>query len=223
MRDTIDMAREAGFETMLRKGKILGFDRDGDYTEELKAFEALVRADERKQAIAELAQQPASQEQQPARMDTKGGSDLYAQGWNDALSASQEQHNVKSSAGLIRPGKVDAWVANHYTSQPAPEQEPVAQAWDEGYRAGVDDERTSEANIGIAGFGAKVEPARNNPYRTTPPAQPAVPLTLKRVKEICAECGYDTANVRERADFINGIRQAEAAHGITRTITKEQA
>ena len=49
MRDTIDMAREAGFETMLRKGKILGFDRDGDYTEELKAFEALVRADEREE------------------------------------------------------------------------------------------------------------------------------------------------------------------------------
>jgi hypothetical protein len=47
MRNTIDMAREAGFETMLRKGKILGFDRDGDYTEEIKAFEALVRADER--------------------------------------------------------------------------------------------------------------------------------------------------------------------------------
>ena len=47
--NTIDMAREAGFETMLRKGKILGFDLDGDYTEELKAFEALVRADERAQ------------------------------------------------------------------------------------------------------------------------------------------------------------------------------
>jgi hypothetical protein len=47
MRDTIDMAREAGFETMITKGKIHGFDRDGDYTEELKAFEALVRADER--------------------------------------------------------------------------------------------------------------------------------------------------------------------------------
>lgn len=27
--------------------------------------------------------------------------------------------NVKSSAGLIRPGKVDAWVANHYTTPPA--------------------------------------------------------------------------------------------------------
>jgi hypothetical protein len=54
--------------------------------------------------------------------------------------------------------------------QSAERGEPVAQAWDEGYRAGIDDERTSEANIGIAGFDAKVEPARNNPYRTTPPA-----------------------------------------------------
>ena len=50
MRDTIDMAREAGFETLITKGKIHGFDRDGDYTEELKAFEALVRADEREKA-----------------------------------------------------------------------------------------------------------------------------------------------------------------------------
>jgi len=49
MKTTIDMARAAGVEPILRKGKILGFDRDGDYTEELKAFEALVRADEREQ------------------------------------------------------------------------------------------------------------------------------------------------------------------------------
>jgi len=49
------------------------------------------------------------------------------------------------------------------------EQEPAARAWDEGYRFGVNDERMSEANIGIAGMGMKVEPARNNPYRTTPP------------------------------------------------------
>jgi hypothetical protein len=54
MRDTIELAREAGFETMLRKGKILGFDRDGDYTEELKAFESLVRADEREAIISRL-------------------------------------------------------------------------------------------------------------------------------------------------------------------------
>jgi hypothetical protein len=57
-----------------------------------------------------------------------------------------------------------------YTHPPQrTEQEPVARAWDEGYRFGVNDERMSEANIGIAGMGMKVEPARNNPYRTTPP------------------------------------------------------
>jgi hypothetical protein len=51
---------------------------------------------------------------------------------------------------------------------------------------------------------------------TTPPAQPVpVPLTRERVKEICAEAGYDTANVQARTDFINGIRHGEAAHGIT--------
>jgi hypothetical protein len=48
------MAREAGFETMITKGKIYGFDRDGDYTEELKSFEALVRADEREACLANV-------------------------------------------------------------------------------------------------------------------------------------------------------------------------
>jgi hypothetical protein len=56
MKTTIELAREAGFETMLRKGKILGFDRDGDYTEELKDFEALVRAAER-EACAKACEQ----------------------------------------------------------------------------------------------------------------------------------------------------------------------
>jgi hypothetical protein len=50
----------------------------------------------------------------------------------------------------------------------APEPEPVALAWAEGYKAGIEDERSSEANIGIAGFGAKVEPARQNPYAAPP-------------------------------------------------------
>jgi hypothetical protein len=54
MKTTIELAREAGFETMITKGKIHGFDRDGDYTEELKAFEALVRADERNSWPAEM-------------------------------------------------------------------------------------------------------------------------------------------------------------------------
>lgn len=41
----------------------------------------------------------------------------------------------------------------------------VAAAWQEGYEQGVADERTSEANIGLAGFGGKVNPARTNPYQ----------------------------------------------------------
>lgn len=53
-----------------------------------------------------------------------------------------------------------------------PEHEPVAKAWSEGYRQGIEDERTSEENIGIAGFGAKVEPNRENPY-THPPVPTA--------------------------------------------------
>lgn len=54
----------------------------------------------------------------------------------------------------------------------APPSAPVgvADAWQEGYRQGVLDERTSEDNIGISGFNAKVEPARVNPYLARQPA-----------------------------------------------------
>jgi hypothetical protein len=51
--EIIEMARQAGFETQLRKGKILGFDRDGDYTEELEAFAKLVAAKEREACAKE--------------------------------------------------------------------------------------------------------------------------------------------------------------------------
>lgn len=47
-----------------------------------------------------------------------------------------------------------------------------AQTWDEAYKQGISDERTSEQNIGIAGNPCrespcvcKIEPARINPYR----------------------------------------------------------
>ncbi len=53
------------------------------------------------------------------------------------------------------------------------------------------------------------------PATTPPAAQPAVPLTRERVKEILSEEGYDRANVQARVDFITGFRAAEAAHGIT--------
>lgn len=52
----------------------------------------------------------------------------------------------------------------------------AATAWAEGYASGVIDERTSDANIGIAGFGAKVDPARANPYRFAAPVTAAPTL-----------------------------------------------
>lgn len=42
----------------------------------------------------------------------------------------------------------------------------------------------------------------------------AVPLTRERVKAILTECGYDGASAQHRADFINGLRHGESAHGI---------
>ena len=68
--------------------------------------------------------------------------------------------------------------------------EPVATAWAEGYRAGVEDERTSEDNIGIAGFGMKVEPARENPYRTS---------TAQPLPELIAEFYEVASGMRTRA------------------------
>ena len=53
MRDTIDMAREAGFDTHTSEVAINVF-----FTEELKAFEALVRADERNRLAKECALLP---------------------------------------------------------------------------------------------------------------------------------------------------------------------
>jgi hypothetical protein len=87
-------------------------------------------------------------------------------------------------------------------AQPAPVQEPVA--WMDKYGEIYKD--------------VPEVLSTDTPLYTTPPAaQPApVPLARERVKEICAEAGYDTANVQARADFINGIRHGEAAHGITK-------
>jgi hypothetical protein len=83
--------------------------------------------------------------------------------------------------------------------------EPVALAWAEGYQMGIADERTSEANIGIAGFNAKVEPARENPYVTTPPQRK--PLTDDQIYEMYNE-------PRSDAEMLEFARAIEAAHGI---------
>ena len=48
---------------------------------------------------------------------------------------------------------------------------------------------------------------------TSPPAQPArKPLTRQQVKDLLFEAGY--VGAEESADFINGLRHGEAAHGI---------
>ncbi|NBX51994.1 hypothetical protein EBT25_19165, partial [bacterium] len=68
--------------------------------------------------------------------------------------------------------------------------------WDEGYRFGVNDERMSEANIGIAGMGMKVEPARNNPYRTTPPQR-------------TEQCNYPDCKCPTENPCLKGLAQPE--------------
>lgn len=66
--------------------------------------------------------------------------------------------------GMTEKCEVHARAAIAAMSQPASAPVGVGDAWQEGYQQGVLDERTSEANIGITGYGAKIEPARVNPY-----------------------------------------------------------
>ena len=82
------------------------------------------------------------------------------------------------------------WTDHHPDCKLA-KDEPVALAWAEGYRMGISDERTSEANIGIAGFNAKVEPVRENPYVTTPPQRTWEELTDEERGE-CINANFGT-------------------------------
>jgi len=62
MRDTIDMAREAGWKDLRAYDSAMRHDFFMGNTDSLKAFEALVRADERsveREACAKVAEGPA--------------------------------------------------------------------------------------------------------------------------------------------------------------------
>lgn len=72
--------------------------------------------------------------------------------------------------GRIAAAIREQGMGKDHAHQPPSAPVGVAEAWQQGYHQGVQDERTSDANIGIAGFGAKVEPARNNPYLSQQPA-----------------------------------------------------
>ena len=96
------------------------------------------------------------------------------------------------------------------TEQPA-QQEPVAWIRWEWNRSGLrsltfskpDEMPLAEEATGVV----------YDPLYTSSPAQ-RKPLTRDQVKKLITATGYDTASPQERTDFINGIRHAEAAHGI---------
>jgi hypothetical protein len=54
------------------------------------------------------------------------------------------------------------------------------------------------------------------PLYTSPQPARQEPLTRDQVKAMMVENGYDNASPQERADFINGLRHGEVAHGITK-------
>lgn len=145
------------------------------------------------EATAPLLQHIAELEQARQQMERQKDEWLSWEAKRKALeSAAAELERVANSkpAALCEPRKPFAWA---YTSKyrgnevfftrlacdldtykadvvwrlytdPYPYTNIAAVAWAQGYQQGIEDERTSEANIGIAGFGAKVEPARQNPY-----------------------------------------------------------
>ena len=105
---------------------------------------------------------------------------LTSQDWRDVLTvnlmrSASSRSLTKSQIRELIDAAVDGRRPDESLFTPSalePAQaKTAAQVWDEAYLAGVNDERTSEASIGIAGFGMKVEPARENPYRTRGAAQ----------------------------------------------------
>lgn len=102
-----------------------------------------------------------------------------------------------------------------FGAPPAAAGEPVAwEATVPGYIKYVTQSRYEKFSA-IAKSGYK--PYKCSNCTTPQPTQAqagAVPLTRERVKAILTECGYDGASAQHRADFINGLRHGEAAHGI---------
>lgn len=117
------------------------------------------------EAIEAAIQQAEAKTDEPVG-EPRARVELMKTGGNAGLSTRIIELDIATRERL-RPGDL------LYT-HPAPSV-PMAKAWAEGYRQGIEDERISEANIGIAGFGAKVNPSRQNPYSDTHPA-PGVPV-----------------------------------------------
>ena len=141
----------------------------------------------------------------------------------DLLSA-LEYHTEQTRP--IQFSKVAIEAAREYLRKPAQQQEPVAwliayevccgrknrgsslKKFDEVWAkcSFVSEDKDAEINA------SKWRNRKETPLYTSP--QPSKPLTREQVREICEGSGYDKATMQERADFINGIRHAEATHGI---------
>jgi hypothetical protein len=84
-------------------------------------------------------------------------------------------------------------------------------AWADGYAAGVSDERTSEQNIGIAGFNAKVDPARENPYEASPaPVQELTQIALDSSNEAEASIKSKGHKIEMMKDYQTRLAEARA-------------
>ncbi|MGE8279076.1 MAG: hypothetical protein ACN6O2_01455 [Stenotrophomonas sp.] len=90
----------------------------------------------------------------------------------------------------------------------------AATAWADGYASGVIDERTSDDNIGIAGFGAKIDPARANPYLLAAPVAAA---------PVCADCSTPLLYECIGCSATNYPASTPAAPGIDLAILRELA
>ena len=82
------------------------------------------------------------------------------------------------------------------TPQPA---KPVEQCWKCG---DLDPAGHAKCNVPACGMREDTQPAKREP------------LTRDQVKAMLAEAGYKGAAAQHRADFINGLRHGERAHGI---------
>lgn len=153
---------------------------------------------------------------------------------NDAAQAEVERAQANLDAGwyarreqharsLGYSGVADALEALEAASTPAAPGIDLATAWAEGYRSGVTDERISESNIGIAGFGAKIEPARANPYMID--ASPKGGITdenidllpeLRDVEDYFTSVDPNPihlATVRQAISFVTGLKATSAEVG----------
>ena len=154
-------------------------------------------ADRRRDTVAMMIENAAPQPAQPL---FKRLIDQHP-GLDEALKAAGDGFDVGFEAG-----------------KRAAQQEPVAiKYWlqdtmESGRWVTTDNMAKATAEKMLSGEYGDVYP-QGRIVEPSPPAQ-RNPLTRDQVKKLITATGYDTASPQERTDFINGIRHAEAVHGI---------